>query len=97
MEHPREFIDAVRVGDTSAVAHMLDGTPELARTADEHGKTGLHWAAETDQGDVARLLIDSGAEIDAKTAWGASPLDWAATMGSNRVADLLLSRGARGT
>lgn len=96
MEQHAEFFEAVRRGDAAAVAHLLDRDPSLARAAGEHGKTALHWAAETDQAEVARLLIDAGAEIEATTTWGASPLDWAATMGSGRVADVLLARGASG-
>jgi ankyrin repeat protein len=42
------------------------------------------------------VLLDSGADIEAKTSWGATALDWAATMGSVRVADLLLASGASG-
>jgi len=63
---------------------------------DEHGKTELHWAAETDDIDAANGLLDAGADIEAKTAWGATPLDWAATMGSAGVGDLLIARGASG-
>ena len=63
---------------------------------DEHGKTELHWAAETDDIDAAKRLLDAGADIEAKTAWGATPLDWAATMGSAGVGDLLIARGASG-
>jgi uncharacterized protein len=96
MSHGNEFLEAVKQGDTSAVVDLLRSRRELARFAGEHDKTGLHWAAETDQAEVAQVLLDAGADIEAKTSWGASPLDWAATMGSGRVADLLLSRGARG-
>lgn len=96
MGQQAEFFEAVRRGDTPAVAHLLDSHPELARLAGEHGKTGLHWAAEIDNAEIARTLLDAGAEIEARTSWGASPLDWAATMGSARVGDLLLSRGAGG-
>jgi ankyrin repeat protein len=96
METLGEFFDLVRRDDASTVARLLGRHPELAGAAGEHGKTGLHWAAETDQAEVARLLIDAGAEIEARTSWGASPLDRAAAMGGGRVADLLLSRGAGG-
>ncbi len=96
MAHEDEFLEAVKRGDTRAVTDMLRSRQELARVAGEHGKTGLHWAAETDQAEAARILLDAGADIEARTSWGASPLDWAATMGSGRVADLLLSRGASG-
>lgn len=63
---------------------------------DEYGKTGLHWAAETDQVHAAQTLLDAGADIEAKTSWGATALDWAATMGSVGVGDLLVARGASG-
>jgi uncharacterized protein len=63
---------------------------------DQHGKTGLHWAAETDQVEAAQTLLDAGADIEAKTSWGATALDWAATMGSVGVGDLLVARGASG-
>jgi len=91
-----EFLEAVKRGDTSTVADLLRSRRKLARVAGEYGKTGLHWAAETDQAEAARILIDAGADIEARTSWGATPLEWAATMGSLRVADLLLSRGAGG-
>jgi ankyrin repeat protein len=41
-------------------------------------------------------LLDAGANIEAVTTWGATPLAWAATMGSASVAELLLERGASG-
>ncbi len=75
---------------------LISVHPELVRVAGEHGKTGLHWAAESDRIEVARILVDAGADIEARTSWGASPLDWAATMGSRRVAEFLLSHGAGG-
>lgn len=90
------FIEAVKSGDGSVVADLLRRRPELVEFAGEYSKTGLHWAAETDQLEVARVLVGAGADIEAKTSWGATPLDWAATMGSARVADHLLSRGATG-
>ena len=63
---------------------------------DEYGKTALHWAAEKDQVEAAQMLLDTGADMEAKTVWGATALDWAATMGSVGVGDLLLARGASG-
>ncbi|HJP90594.1 MAG TPA: ankyrin repeat domain-containing protein [Pyrinomonadaceae bacterium] len=91
-----EFIKAVKQDDGPAVAELLHRHPELIRVADEYDKTGLHWAAEKDHVEIARLLLDAGADIEAKTSWGDTPLKWAATLGNSKVADLLLSRGARG-
>jgi len=91
-----EFLEVVRQGDAGRVSGLLGAHPEWVRAAGEYGKTGLHWAAESDLIEVARVLLDAGADIEARTSWGASPLDWAANMGSSLVAELLLSRGAGG-
>lgn len=94
MTQEHDFFDAIKRGDVHAVAELLRNSPELIASADGVGKTGLHWAAETNQADTARLLLDAGADIEAKTSWNATPLEWAATLGSYKVAELLLERGA---
>jgi uncharacterized protein len=96
MDDEQSFLEAVKRGQTRAVANLLRSQPELIRWKDEYEKSGLHLAAETDEVETAQLLIDAGADIEALTSWGATPLDWAAVMGSTRVADLLLARGAGG-
>ena len=96
MAQEDDFLEAVKHGETSVVADLMRNQPELIKFADEYQKTGLHWAAETDQVETARLLLDSGADIEALTSWRATPLEWAANMGSTKVGDLLLERGASG-
>ena len=96
MDEIIEFLEAVTRGDAGRVSALIGARPELVRVVGDHGKTGLHWAAELDRIEVARALVDASADIEARTSWGASPLDWAATMGSTRVAEFLLSRGAGG-
>ncbi|MGH7469418.1 MAG: ankyrin repeat domain-containing protein [Longimicrobiales bacterium] len=96
MNELADFLAAVRQGDGVQVSARIGAHPQLVRAAGEHDKTALHWAAELDRIDVARVLVNAGADIEARTSWGASPLDWAATMGSARVAEFLLSLGASG-
>src|SRR6185312_300886 len=96
MDREDSFLDAGKSGQVSVVRYLLSRRPELVSFADELGKTGLHWTAETDQAETARLLLDAGADIEARTSWGATPLDWAAVMGSKNVAELLLAGGAGG-
>jgi ankyrin repeat protein len=96
MAQREEFLNAVKQGDGPAVTELLRQNPELTTVADEYDKTGLHWAAEKDHVEIARLLLDAGADIEATTSWGDTPLKWAATLGSSNVAELLLERGARG-
>jgi ankyrin repeat protein len=41
-----------------------------------------------------QLLLDRGADVDARDFLGATPLGWAALRGHKNVAALLLARGA---
>ncbi|MCM3904827.1 MAG: ankyrin repeat domain-containing protein [Pyrinomonadaceae bacterium] len=96
MTSEAEFIEAAKEGGATKIASLLKVDPGLVRAVGDHLKSALHWAAEMDHVDVAAALVEAGADIEARTSWGASPFDWAATMGSSRVADLLLARGATG-
>ena len=90
------ILQAARDGDVPTVERLLSDDPRLVRASDEYLKTALHWAAEHDRRDVAEILLEAGADLEATTSWGATALDWAATLGSAKVADLLLARGAKG-
>ena len=90
------LLQFVRDGDVSAVKRLLSADTSLVHTTDEYLKTPLHWAAQHDHYDIAEMLLDAGADLEATTSWGATPFDWAATMGSTKVADLFLARGAKG-
>jgi hypothetical protein len=59
------------------------------------GETPLHWAASTDDIDVADILIDGGADIEAPDGSIGTPLDNAIGYGCWHVARRLVERGAR--
>lgn len=90
------LIQSVKDGDVSAVKRLLRAGSSLVNASDEYLKTPLHWAAQHDHYQIAEMLLDAGADLEATTSWGATPFDWAATMGSTKVADLFLARGAKG-
>jgi uncharacterized protein len=81
------------------VALLLDagGDPNAPAEGMWHTETPLHWAASTDDVEVARALIAGGADIEASGASiaGGSPLDDAVGYGCWQVARLLVERGAR--
>jgi hypothetical protein len=60
-------------------------------------ETPLHWAASSDDVDVAEALVDGGANIEALggSIADGSPLDNGVGYGCWRVARLLVQRGAR--
>ena len=61
---------------------------------DTRGKTLLHLAAESDDADVARILIDNGADMEAEDPDGNSCLYLALTQKSYNVARCLIYSGA---
>ncbi len=62
----------------------------------EPGNEGpLHWAASSDDAEVAAALIDGGADIEAPNGSIGTPLANAVGYGCWQVADLLLARGAQ--
>ena len=61
------------------------------------GETPLHWAASSDDVDVADALMDAGAdpEVRGGSIVGGTPLDNAVGYGCRHVARRLVERGAR--
>lgn len=88
--------------------HFPNGAP-VVRTLVEAGaevnaaaegsfaETALHWAASSDDLEVAEALIAAGADLEAPGASiaGGTPLDNAVGYGCWQVARLLVERGAR--
>jgi len=58
-------------------------------------ETPLHWAASSDDVDVAAALIDGGADIEVSNGSIGTPLDNAIGYACWHVARLLVARGAR--
>lgn len=81
------------------VAVLIDAgaDPNAAVEASWHAETPLHWAASSDDVEVARALIEGGADIEAPGASiaGGTPLDDAVGYGCWQVARLLVERGAQ--
>jgi ankyrin repeat protein len=109
--------DAIIAGDIPALRALLDAHPELVhqRSTRAHRAPLLHFIAANgvedyrqlsppNAVDVARLLLDAGAEVDAATdvyGGGSTALNLVATSTPPRIAgvqipliDLLLERGA---
>lgn len=88
----------VNNGDFRRVENALRAGAN-ANARDAEGYSALHVAAELNRVEIAALLIESGADIEARkgAAWlgvGYTPLAWAARSGSRGVAVVLLDAGA---
>jgi uncharacterized protein len=90
----------VRAGPRIVRLLIEAGAEPDARTVDppshtNPGETPLHWAASSDDVDVAEALIDGGADIEAPDGSIGTPLDNAVGYTCWHVARLLVARGAR--
>jgi ankyrin repeat protein len=65
------------------------------RDPEPGSETPLHWAASSDDVDVAAALIDGGADIEVPNGSIGTPLDNAVGYACWHVARLLVDRGAR--
>lgn len=61
---------------------------------DNEGNTPLHRTAESDRDDIANILLDRGAEIEALDWQASTPLHVAASCNAVRVSTLLVKNGA---
>ncbi len=83
-------------GLTDVVAALLESGAQTEVPEDQFGCLPLHIAALRGYPEIARLLLDRGAQVGAKNARGETAFDLAACYGQRDVAELLLARGAAG-
>lgn len=91
-----DFTSAMRRGDlTAAREAVVHGAPVNQRL--DGGTTALAMAAASANVDLARFLVEHGADVNAKTApdmGGLPPTHIAASVGSVEIVSLLLDHGA---
>ena len=93
----KELIRAVKHGDAARTEALLSREPGLIRTTEDDGTTLLHHAAWKGHAEVARILLDAGADLHAQNSnghWGGTPLHAAAHGNQKAVAELLIAAGA---
>jgi len=89
---------AIEAADVDALRKLLAIDPWLANTplsTDDTGTTPLNAAARLSATEIALLLLDAGARIDDRGAFGETPLHWAASTGNVTLVRRLLDLGAR--
>jgi ankyrin repeat protein len=67
-----EIHQAVIAGDLNKVRALIDSDSTLLELKNNHGETPLMLACKTRQVAIANFLIEKGANVNAKTASGAS-------------------------
>ncbi len=85
---------AVVSGDLRKVTSVIDADTGLLNLRDENGRTPLNLSAEIGNKEIARALIDRGADIDLSDSEYRSPMHHAAARGDADMVRLLLERGS---
>jgi hypothetical protein len=89
-----QLMHAVRSGDEAQWRASLQAIPNSAHAADSFGCTALHVAADVGIVEMARVLLDAGANADVKDTWEETPLHFAAREGNCEICEILLAKKA---
>ena len=91
-EQEREFIQAAERGELVVVRRMLPGVRINAR--DSRGRSALLAATHRNRVEVARFLIQEGADVNAKDFIQDTPFLYAGAEGRTEILRMALSAGA---
>ncbi len=90
-----DILAAATLGDAERVRALLKEKPERARERDPGGVTPLHRAALHGHLEIAKALIEAGADVNAADRRGHTQLHTAVKAGHKDIAQLLLDKGAK--
>lgn len=94
-DSPDRFFDAVRTGDQRRASEMLLVAPTLIWRTDKNGASALHLAAARGDVEMARYLLERGAEANFLRRGANEPPLWSALAREHwSVAELLIKHGA---
>ena len=92
-----QLLKGASAGDLAGVAQALAQGANV-NAKDEYDNTALNWAALSGHAEVAKRLLEAGADVENKgSGGGLTPLANAASRGHADVVQILLDHGARVT
>lgn len=96
-ELSKKLAVAVNKGYLVQVQKLVRDHPGLINFAgdDEMASTPLHVAVNNDRFEIAKFLLENGADINARNKHGLTPLHLAAKNGNVELTQMLISRNAR--
>ena len=94
-----DVLEAAAIGDLERLRVLLDEDPSRANAWSDDGFTPLHYAAFFGQPEAAKLLIEEGADLEARStnrefALDAAPLHSAVAARERGTIEVLLGAGA---
>ena len=94
MSKDQELVQAAKQGNTAVIEKLLRDGVDVKTKDEEYQSTALMWAAHNGHAQAVRMLIDNGAEINARRFKGETALWFAAQKGQLEPLKVLVENGA---
>jgi hypothetical protein len=88
-------VEAAKKGDLQTVKTILAQDPSKLNATDESNYTALHWACMRAHWDVAKFLIDKGADLNVVGGDGGTQINWAVHHDNVEIIKLMVEKGAK--
>lgn len=91
----RQLFYAIEVRDTQTVRRIVSSNPGLVHATDRWGSSPLNTAIEGFHAEIAKILIDAGADLEHEGGRLGMPLHFASYFGDVEIVTMLLEAGAQ--
>jgi len=89
-----ELHNFVRQGNLQTIESLLKAQPEIVNSYDSLGATALSIAASKGFTDIAKKLIESGADVNLTNSYGGLPIHLASFYGYPEIVRMLVEKGS---
>ncbi|MDQ7824135.1 MAG: ankyrin repeat domain-containing protein [Candidatus Eremiobacteraeota bacterium] len=89
------LVDAVNAGNAEKVRLILRKSPGIVNLFVINGNRPLHYAVQQNRLEIVKILVQNGADVNAKNHIGVTPWETAAAQGFGGIAEYLAGKGAR--
>ncbi|UCG28409.1 MAG: ankyrin repeat domain-containing protein, partial [Bacteroidales bacterium] len=90
-----KVVEAAKTGDLETVKTILTQDPSKLNATDENNYTALHWACIRAHWNIARYLIEKGADLNVEGEDGGTQINWAVHHDNVVIVNLMVEKGAR--
>ncbi|MBN2245368.1 MAG: ankyrin repeat domain-containing protein [Candidatus Aminicenantes bacterium] len=90
-----QIVEAAKEGDLQTIKTILAKDSTKLNALDEDKYTPLHWACMRAHWDVAKYLIEQGADLNIQGGDGGTPMNWAVHHDDVEIVKLLIDKGAK--
>ncbi len=91
-----ELLEAVKTGDLKRVHKLIEEDPDVVHARTQDWGTPLHVAIQAGHYDIVELLIEKGADVNAKNVHGNTPLHTAVSARQTTMIELFLRKKVEG-